>query len=238
MTFTTIHGKALRPMIRTFRLVVRLEMAAHTFRRQRLPIELSNGSRRVACITIHNRMRTDQRETVLMLVDVVDRHSPAVGVVTQVALGTVFASMNVGVAILALLAGIRENRIDVALLTGNFGMEATQRKCCFAMIKLRPRTQRKPAFAGMAVLTRNLQRPMRISVRRRDAGIFLANGGAQEQEQEQEPDYTPGFKSPGQNFLFGSFGLSDLRELHSTGWRIHLSQVGVIVAGYGVVTTA
>jgi hypothetical protein len=140
MAFTAIHGKALRPMIRTFRRVVCLEMAAHTFRGQGLPIELSDGARLVARITIHDGMRTDQRETILVLVDVVHRHSPAVRVVTQVALGTVTAPMNVGVAVLALLAGIRENWIDMALLTRNRAMKATKWKPCFAMIKLRART--------------------------------------------------------------------------------------------------
>ena len=211
-------------MIGSFRLVICLEMAAHTLRRQRLPIELSDGSRRVACITIHNRVRTDQRETILVLVDVVHRHSPAVHVVTQVALGTVSASMNVGMAVLTLLAGVGENRVDVTLLTGNFRMEATQRKSCFAMIKLRPRSQREPAFAGMAVLTGDLQRPMRISVCGRDAGFFLASGRAQKQEQGQEPDYIPGIESSRQNTLFGSFGLSAIVANYGCG-RYHAKRI-------------
>jgi hypothetical protein len=201
MAFTTVHGKALRPMIGNFRLVVRLEMAAHTFRRQCLPIELSNGSRRVTFITIHNRMRADQRKTILMLVDVMHRHCPSVEVVTQVALGTIFASMNVGVAVLALLAGICENRIDVALLTRNFRVETTQRKCRFTMVKFWLGTQWQPSLAGMAVLTRNLQRPMGISVGWRNTGIFFASGHTQEQEQGQESDYIPGIESLGQNTL-------------------------------------
>ena len=167
-------------MIGTLRLVVCLQMAAHTLRRQCLPIELSDGSRLVARITIHNRMRTDQRETILMLVDVVHRHCPAVRVVTQVALGTVTAPMDVSVAILALLASIRENRIDVALLTRNLCVQTPQRKCRLAMIKFGLRTQRQPSFAGMAVFTRYLQRPMGISVGGRDAGVFLASSRAQQ----------------------------------------------------------
>ena len=202
MAFTTVRRKALRPMIGTLRLVVRLEMAAHTFRRQCLPIELSDGSRRVACITIHHRVRTDQREAILMLVDVVHRHRPAVHVVTQVALGTIFASMNVRVAVLALLAGICENRIDVALLTWDLRMQTTQRKSRLAVIKFRLRTQRQPTFAGMAVLTCNFQRPVRVSVRRCNAGIFFASGYGQEQEQGQEPYYIPGIESSGHIGIF------------------------------------
>jgi hypothetical protein len=187
MALTAIHGKALRPMIRTFRLVVRLEVAAHTFRRQGLPIELSDSARRVTCITIHNRMRADQRETILVLIDVVHRHGPAVRVVTQVALSTILASVNVGVAVLALLAGISEDRVNVALLARDLRMKTTQGKCRLAVIKFRLRAQGQPTFTGMAVLTRNFQRPMRISVRGSDAGVFLAGSRTQQQEEGQEP---------------------------------------------------
>lgn len=106
-------------MIWAFRRVVCLEMAAHTLRRQCLPVELSDGPRFVARVTIHNRVRADEREAILMLVDVVHRHHPAVDVVTQIALRTIFASMNVGMAVLALLAGVCEDRVDVAFLAGN-----------------------------------------------------------------------------------------------------------------------
>lgn len=148
-----------------------------------------------------------------MLVYVVDRHGPAVDVVAQVALGTVAAPMNIGVAVLALFPGIGEDRVEVALLARNLRMQATQGKCRLAVIKLGPCTQRQPSLAGMAVLTRNLQRPMRISVGRRHAGVFLACGRAQQEQEAQEPVYIPGFESPRQNYLFGSFWLGDLRRL-------------------------
>lgn len=59
MAITTIHGKALRPMIGASRGVVGLKMAADTFGRQPLPIKLSDGSCFVARVTIHNRVRAD-----------------------------------------------------------------------------------------------------------------------------------------------------------------------------------
>jgi hypothetical protein len=195
MALAAIHRKALRPMIGTLRLVVCLEVAAHTLSGQCLPIELSHGSRCVTRVAIDNRMRADERKTVLVFVDVVHRHCPAVDVVAQIALGTILASMNVGVAVLALLTSIGEYGVDVTLFARNLGVQASQRKPGFAVIKLRTRTQRQPSFAGMAVLTRDLQGPMRISVGGRDAGSFLANGHTQEHEQ-QEPAYITGFEFP------------------------------------------
>ena len=150
----------------------------------------------MARVTIYNRVRTDQREAVLVLVDVVHRHCPAVDVVTQVALGTIFASMNVGVAVLALLARVGEDRVDVAFLAGDLGVQASQRKRRVAVIKFGLRTQWQPSFAGMAVLTRDLQGPMRVPVGRRHAGVFLASSHTQQQEEGQEPVYIPGFESP------------------------------------------
>jgi len=196
MALAAIHRKALRPMIGTLRLVVCLEVAAHTLSGQCLPIELSDGSRCVTRVAIDNRVRADERKAVLVFVDVMHRHCPAVDVVAQVALGTILASMNVGVAVLALRTSIGEYGVDVTLLARNLSVQASQRKRRFAMIKLRMPTQRQPSFAGMAVRTRNLQRPMRISVGRRNAGSFLANGRTQEQEEAHEPAYRTGFEFP------------------------------------------
>lgn len=90
--------------------------------------------------------------------------------------------MNVGVAILALFACVGEDRVDVALLARNFGMQSAQGKCRFSVIKFRLRTQGQPSFAGVAVLARNLERPVGISVARRHAGTFLASRRAEQQE--------------------------------------------------------
>ena len=105
-------------------------------------------------------------------------------------------------------------------------MKAAQRKRRLAVIKFGLRTQRQPSFADMAVLTRNLQRPMRISVGRRHAGVFLTGSRAQQQEQGQEPVYIPGFESP-QNFLFGSFGLATCGSRARESYT-QLSQAGVL----------
>jgi len=119
MAFTTIHRKALRPVIGAFCRVVRLQMAAHTFGGQSLPIKLPDGAGFMARVAIHNGVRADQRKAILVFVDVVHRHLPAVDVVAQVTLGAVAAPVDIGVAVLTLLTGVGEDRVDVALLARN-----------------------------------------------------------------------------------------------------------------------
>lgn len=75
-----------------------------------------------------------------MLVDVMHRHCPAVDVVTQVALGTVAAPVDIGVAVLALLACVREDGVNVAFLARNFCVQSAQRKRRLAVIKFGLRT--------------------------------------------------------------------------------------------------
>ena len=106
-------------MIGAFRCVVCLEMAAHTFRGQCLPIKLADSTGLMALVAIHDRVRANERKAILVFVDVMHRHCPAIDVMAQVALGAILASMNVGVAVLTLLAGVREDRVDVALLARN-----------------------------------------------------------------------------------------------------------------------
>ena len=106
-------------MIGAFCRVVCLEMAAHTFRRQCLPIELSDGTGFMARVAIHNCVRADERKAILVFVDVVHRHFPAIDVMAQVALRAVAAPVDIGMAVLALLACVCEDGIDVALLARN-----------------------------------------------------------------------------------------------------------------------
>jgi hypothetical protein len=61
-------------------------------------------------------MCTDERKAVLMLIDRVNRDLPAVYPMAKIALGSVSAAMNIDVAVLTLLAGVRQNRIHMAAL--------------------------------------------------------------------------------------------------------------------------
>ena len=56
-------------------------MTADALRRKTETIELSNRPNFVAGIAIHDRVRANQGKTILVLINVVDRYLPAIGVV-------------------------------------------------------------------------------------------------------------------------------------------------------------
>jgi hypothetical protein len=107
-------------------------------------------------------MSTDQRETILMLVNVEHRHLPSSRPVAKVALRSVFAAVDVSVAVLTLAAGVGENAIDMTLLAGNVAVNTAQRKRGLIVVKLRILADRHPPCRHVTVLTRNAQQPVRI----------------------------------------------------------------------------
>jgi len=120
----------------------------------------------VTRVAIHHCVRSDQRKTVLVLVDVVHRNGPAIGGVAQIALRAVFTPVDVSMTVLTLLTGVRENWVNMTLLACNLRMHASQRKRRLAVIELRLRTQWKPSLACVAVFTRDLDRSVRIFIGR------------------------------------------------------------------------
>lgn len=111
-------------MIRYFRLIESLGMAAVAIRGESESIELPYGPHLVAGIAVHHGMGPDQGKPVLVLVDVVDGDLPAIGVVAQLALGAILAAMQIGMAILALVGSVGEIEIRVTVAAGHRGMPA------------------------------------------------------------------------------------------------------------------
>ena len=93
MALLTVGREPHRLMIRIARLSERAQVTADALGGESETIELPDGAHLVAGIAIHRRMRSDQGKTILMLVDVVNRNLPAVGVVAECALSTVFPPM-------------------------------------------------------------------------------------------------------------------------------------------------
>ena len=83
-------------------------MAADTVGGQSLPVELAHCANLVTGIAIRDRMRADQGEAILVLVDGMYRHLPTVHLVAHVALRSVATAMNVRMAVLALSSNIRK----------------------------------------------------------------------------------------------------------------------------------
>src|SRR5215475_5475467 len=109
MTLSAICGESQGHMVRRGRLTKRRQVAAGAFRGKPETIELADGADLMAGIAVHRGVRTDERKSILMLVDVVNGNLPSVGVVTELALGSVLAAMQIRVAILALLRCVAED---------------------------------------------------------------------------------------------------------------------------------
>jgi hypothetical protein len=126
VAFLALGRKSHSLMVWRAGLQVGRPVAAHTFGGQTLTIELPHGADRVTGVTIRNRMRSDQRKTVLVFVDHVDRYLPAMHGVAKIALGAVLPTMDIGVAILAVVSHVGEKRVKVAFLTPDAGMHTPQ----------------------------------------------------------------------------------------------------------------
>ena len=160
VTFQTLRRKSLRHMVRIPRLLEIIHVAARALGRQSLPVERAHRSHLVAGIAIHHRVRPNQREAILVLVDVVDRDLPPCIAMAQVALRAVLAPMNIRVAVLALVASLREHQVGVTIRAADLRMQPAQRESRLTMIELGHRPDRLPALRSVAVLARDAQLAM------------------------------------------------------------------------------
>lgn len=73
-------------------------------------------------------MSTDQRKTILVLIDVVDRDLPSIAVVTEFTLCAILAAMEISVAILAFLTDVAEIQVDMAIEALHHSVASAQRE--------------------------------------------------------------------------------------------------------------
>ena len=85
-------------------------------RRHRL--ELGTRCSLVAGIAVNGGMRSGQRKTVIVLLNLIDRHLPSADRVTLLAIRSQLPPVNICVAVLTSLPNIREIRFYVALCAG------------------------------------------------------------------------------------------------------------------------
>ncbi len=157
MALAAVGGKAAGAMIGRSRFCKCLRMAAEAFGRKSESVELANGSNLVAGIAVHHRVRPDQWEPVLVFVDVVDGDLPAVVVVAQFALGAILASMQIGVAVLALVRGVGEFQIGVAVTACHGSMAPAQGEAGARVIESDPGLNNFPIRRRMAGNARQVE---------------------------------------------------------------------------------
>jgi len=122
----------------------------------------------VAVFALHAGVSSQQWKTILVIFHLLDGDIPALNSVALCAIGAHFSLVDVGVAVLAILANVREDRLDVALTALHFFMHSAKRILGLVVIELRHGADGTPARSVVAVLTRNRKRPVRTS-----SGLFL-----------------------------------------------------------------
>jgi hypothetical protein len=171
------------------RLLKCFQVATDALGGQALAIELAYSAGFVAGITIRHRVGANQRKTILMLVDGMDRHLPAIDLVAEVAFRSVFAPVDVSMTILAIAPDVGKNGIDVAVLAAHIAVQATQRKTCLAVIELKLAANRPPCRNGVALLAGDGQRTvgtLRLRSGQRLPLRECAGGKVKYQEREKQ----------------------------------------------------
>ena len=106
-------------------------------------------------------MRAHERETVLVVLDLLYGNLPPFDGVALLARGTELPLVNISMAIGALAGHIAEHQLGVARHARHFFVHASQRIFRLIVIKLGNAADRFPSTEGVAVLARNVQWPMR-----------------------------------------------------------------------------
>lgn len=133
----------------------------------------------MARIAIHGGVSADQRETVLVLLDLLNADAPSFHRVTTLAVGSELAPMDIRVAIRAFCSDIREDEFGMTLDARNVLVHAAQRVAGFVVIEFRNSADRLPSRLRVAVLTGSSKVPVR-------AASAQALPGARQGERGQE----------------------------------------------------
>ena len=141
-------------MVRIRRLLKILQVARCASCRETL--ELPNCGALVTILTLDRGVSPQERESILVILDLLDGDIPTEHRVTPCAIGSHLPLVNIGVAVLALLANIGKYRLDVALRTLHFFVHTPKWITCLIVVELWHGADRAPSAGGMAVFARNL----------------------------------------------------------------------------------
>ena len=108
-------------------------------------------------------MRADQREAILVILDLLDGNLPPKNAVTLFAIWTELAPMDICVAVGTVLADVRKHRFYVALCASNFLVHSAQRISGLVVIEFRDGADGLPAGVGVTVFAGDRQRSVRTA---------------------------------------------------------------------------
>ena len=109
----------------------------------------------MAIFALHGSVSAQQRKAILVIFHLLDGDIPALNGVALCTIRAHFSLVDVGVAILAIPANIREDGLDVALGALHFFMHSAKRILGLVVIELRNGADGPPTRSIVTVLTRD-----------------------------------------------------------------------------------
>jgi len=131
--------------------------------RRRHGLEFAAGATLVAGVAVDRSVSAGQRESVVMLLHILDRHLPSPHCVTLLAIGPQLTAVNIGVAVLAVLTDVGENHLLVTSGAGNRSVHSAQGITSPIVIEFRDGADWLPAVRSVAVLAGNRQIAVRTA---------------------------------------------------------------------------
>lgn len=159
-----VAGVALSRELR--RHVVRIDggskvrlMAGEALRRHRL--ELAVGATLVTGVAVDRRVRSGEREAIVVLLNILVGDLPSAHRVALLAIRAQLATVNVGVAILALVTDVSEHHLYVTLRASDGGVHAAKRVLGLIVIEFGNGADRFPRAGRVTILARDCKTPVR-----------------------------------------------------------------------------
>ena len=126
-------------------------------------LEFAVGGVLVAGIAVDGSVSAGQGETVIVLLNFLNRNAPSADRVALLAIRPQLAFMNVCMAVLATGPHVAEHRLHVALNTSHILVHTAQRIMGLVVIELGNSADWLPALRGVTVLARNVQIAVRAT---------------------------------------------------------------------------
>jgi hypothetical protein len=102
-------------------------------------------------------MCADERKTILMLIDVVNRYLPAICVVAQFAFRAILPAMQVRMAVLTFFWHVAEVEVGVTINALYYRVATAQREPRLGVLELHFLPQRLPSLLRVTLLTGNIE---------------------------------------------------------------------------------
>lgn len=181
------YGKSCRAMIENgCRELLRVAGVAVRAQTRELP----GCGADVAVLALCRRVRANKRKAVLMVLDRLHVHLPALHRVAALAVGTHLAAMEVSVTVGALHPDVRKHQAGMALPAAHVHVHAAQRILCFVVIEFGNGSQRTPRGVRVAVLTSQVEGAVRAHNFRARCSVLSLDWHRQSKcYPQQQPDF-------------------------------------------------